>query len=442
MRRPLGTFVSAMSAVALVAGCAGTTGEQLDGLGASASTEADPSSSSVSTTATTDPPDCAQMLPPAGQAAQLLMMTTNDPLNAAEVVANGTVGGFALVEGQRTDVGSRIATAVADAPLPTTVAVDEEGGSVQRLKNALGRIPSAETMGEATPEEAAQVFSEHAAAMAALGVTMNFAPVADVGDAPGLEGRVYGDDPATVGQFVTQVIDAQRGAGIVPVVKHWPGLGSGDDDPHESISVVAPIDELRAADLLPFERAIEAGVPAVMVTHAEIPGLTAPDEPASLSANAIGMELRQREGFDGVVITDDLGMDAIELPQAEAALQAVTAGADIALVSGSAAAVEAHARLTAAIEDETLAAPKVEAAVRRVLELKGVDGECFDAVSAYAEAARLENEALTAEAEAEADVEAGTGGGGTATTVASRSTSTTARATSSTARTSADEARN
>jgi beta-N-acetylhexosaminidase len=342
------------------------------------------------------------MLPPAGLAAQLLMMTTNDPINAAEAVANGTVGGFALVESQRTDVGSRISEVVADAPLKVGVAVDEEGGSVQRLKNALGRVPSASTMGEGTPEEAARSFAEHATAMAALGVTMNFAPVADVGEGPGLDGRVYGDDPATVGQFVTAIVAAHEEAGIVPVVKHWPGLGSGDDDPHESISVVAPIDELRAADLFPFERAIEAGVPAVMVTHAEIPGLTAEGEPASLSSNAIGMELRQREGFDGVVITDDLGMDAIELPQDEAALQAVTAGADIALVSGTTAAAEAHARLTTAIEDQTLDPAQVEDSVRRVLELKGVEGECFDAVSAYAEAARLRNEALTAEAEAEA----------------------------------------
>jgi beta-N-acetylhexosaminidase len=378
MRTPLGSLAVAVSALALVAGCAGTTGEQVHSR-RSSSTEAGPTSS-ASTTATTKPPDCAAMLPPAGLAAQLLMMTTNDPINAAEAVASGTVGGFALVEGQRTDVGSRISEAVADAPLKVSVAVDEEGGSVQRLKNALGRVPSASTMGEGTPEEAARTFAEHATAMAALGVTMNFAPVADVGEGPGLDGRVYGDDPATVGQFVTAIVAALEEGGIVPVVKHWPGLGGGDDDPHESISVVAPIEELRAADLLPFERAIEAGVPAVMVTHAEIPGLTAQGEPASLSSNAIGMELREREGFDGV---------------------------------------EAHARLTTAIADQTLDPAQVEDSVRRVLELKGVEGECFDAVSAYAEAARLQNEALTAEAEAEARAKADADAGSSTTRVTS-----------------------
>jgi beta-N-acetylhexosaminidase len=139
-----------------------------------------------------------------------------------------------------------------------------------------------------------------------------------------------------------------------------------------------------------------------MVSHAEVPGLTAENEPASLSSNAIRLELRQREGFEGVVITDDLGMGAIEIPQADAALEAITAGADIALVSGSTAAAEAHAKLVAAIEDGSIDAEQVEASVRRVLRMRGVEGECFDAVSAYAEATRLQNEAIAAEAEAKA----------------------------------------
>ena len=388
--RPL---LGILATCALFAGaCAGTTAEQVE---SDKGAPAEGAAARSSTTATTLPPDCAAMLPASGQASQLLMVSTNDPLNAAEVVKAGTVGGFVLNEGQRTDVGQRITEAVTDAPLPVSVAVDEEGGSVQRLRNAIGKLSSAEDMSEGTPQEAAELFREHAMAMSEIGVNMNCARGAEVGAGGGLDDRVYGDDATTVGTFVTAIIAAQTEAGIIPVVKHWPGIGSGDDDPHDSLTKVPSIDELRAADLLPFERAIEEGVPVVMVTHAEVPGLTGEDEPASLSSNAIDGELRGREGFEGVVITDDLSMSAIELPQEEAAEAAIRAGADIAMVSGADSATEAHDRLTAAIQDGTLDEARVEQAVRRVLRMKGVDGECFDAVSFFAEADRLENEQLT-----------------------------------------------
>lgn len=387
-------FVALLPALISVA-CAGTTGESVEGVPAADREAQEAADQGPSTRPSSAPADCATMLPPSGLAAQMLMLSIDDPLNASELVSAGTVGGFLLDEGQRTDVGERITEATADAPLPVTVAVDEEGGSVQRLRNALGKLPSAEEMAEDSPAEAAAIYGEHATAMAELGINMNFAPVADVGSGSGLDDRVFGDDPVQVGGYVTEVVASQELAGITPVLKHWPGIGSGDDDPDDSLTTLDPIAELRAADLLPFERAIEAGAPAVLVTHAEVPGLTAEGEPASLSAAAIGGELRDREGFGGVVIADDMGADSIEVDQAEAAETAIRAGADMVIVSGAQAAEEAHDRLVGAIEEGDLDEGLVEESVRRVLRMKGLEGECFDAVSAYSEATRLENERLT-----------------------------------------------
>ncbi len=370
------------------ASCAGTSTQQI-------ATDAAPSTTTIaSTTTTTRPPDCASTLPTSAQAAELLMVMVPDPTNAADELANGLVGGFGLKGNQRSDVDEALAEVTADLPLPATVAVDEEGGTVQRLRFSAGRLASAEEMGQGTSAEAATAFGEHSGTMEALGVTMNFAPVADTGEGADLASRTFGDDPTVVADFVTALVGASTAAGITPVVKHWPGIGGATEDPHEELPTLAPIDDLRTSDLIPFEAAIDAGAPAVMVAHAEVPGLTEQGEPASLSAAAIDGELRGNEGFDGVVITDSLGMGAVvnEMTQAEAAEQAIAAGADIALLSGTEVVADAHARLVDAIDEGRIPAARVEESVRRVLEMRGVQGECFDAVSAFAARARLEAE--------------------------------------------------
>src|SRR5690606_2902657 len=135
--------------------------------------------------------------------------------------------------------------------------------------------------------------------MRELGFNMNFGPVADVGSGSDLGSRSFGDEPTVVAGFSDAVIGAQQAAGLISVVKHWPGIGGGSSDPHTELDDLAPIGQLRAADLVPFESAFRAGVPAVMVAHAVVPGLTAEGEPASLSRAAITDELRGREGFSG-----------------------------------------------------------------------------------------------------------------------------------------------
>ena len=302
--RALGTGL-AMVLVAAVQGCTGTSDSQV------AVRSPDDVEAGAGQATTTTPPDCAEMLPPEGQASQLLMVMTGSPAEAAPTISGGLVGGFGLKGNQSEDVGTEVATAIAEAPLTPIVASDEEGGTVQRLRSAIGQIPSARELAKKTPAEAAAVHAEHAAAMKALGFTMDFAPVADVGSGSDLGSRSFGNDPTQVSSFVNAVFPAIAGAGVTPVVKHWPGLGAGNTDPHDALGTLADVETLRARDLLPFDAAIASGVPAIMVTHAEVPGLTAEGEPTSLSTAAITGELRGRQGFTGLVITDSLGMGAV-----------------------------------------------------------------------------------------------------------------------------------
>ena len=143
---------------------------------------------------------------------------------------------------------------------------------------------------------------------------------------------------------------------------------------------VAELDALKAKDLVPFASAIQAGVPAIMVAHVQIPGLTAPGEPASLSRAAITTELREQQGFEGLIISDELGMKALAAfgSQSESAELALSAGSDIALVAGADSVPEVHAQITEAISSGRLDQEQVVASVRRILKTKGITGSCPD----------------------------------------------------------------
>ncbi|MFM7063968.1 MAG: glycoside hydrolase family 3 N-terminal domain-containing protein [Actinomycetes bacterium] len=369
----------------------------------------------AASTTTTEPPDCAAMLPPEALAGQLLMVMVANPAQAAEDLSSGKVGGFGLKGAQSASIDSQVADAVAGAPLQPFVAADEEGGTVQRLAAALGRLPSQTTFGNGTVEAAQEAYRRHDSGMRDLGFNMTFAPVADVGSGSGLGTRTFGTDPAKVSQFVVASVEVAEGSGLIPVVKHWPGIGGGTADPHVKLTTLAPVDQLRTKDLVPFQAAFDAGAPAVMLTHAVVPGLTEPGVPASLSSAAINGELRGRQGFDGLVITDSLGMGAVvkQFPQPQAAEQAIAAGADVALLSGGDVVDETHARLTEAITADRLPREQVLASVRRVLELKGVDGPCIGVVTRYASAAQAAQaceDAAAEDAATRTDDEDGTSG--------------------------------
>lgn len=334
----------------------------------------------TSATTTTLAPDCAEVLPPSAQAGQMIMAMVTSPLLATQALADGTAGGFGLKGKQSKDIAQQIATATAQAPVAAFVAGEEEGGTVQGLSSTLGALPSAESLAKGTPEQAASLLEEYASRMRELGFNMIFGPVADVGSGSGLGTRTFGKDPAVVTEFSDAVIRAELDGGLIPVVKHWPGIGGGTSDPRVLLGKVGSLDALKVKDLLPFASAIQSGVPAIMVGHVQIPGLTATGEAASLSRAALTTELRQQQGFEGIIMTSELGMKALAAvgTQAQAAEIALAAGADIALVSGADSVQQVHARITEAITSGRLNKTQVVASVRRILATKGITGGCPD----------------------------------------------------------------
>jgi beta-N-acetylhexosaminidase len=408
-RRRVRTAAAGLLAAAVGVGCTGTSSGQVEVV-----EPTEPPNEATSTTV--PPPDCAEQLPPAAQAGQLLMVMVTAPQLATDVLTSGQVGGFGLKGRQSSEVGQEVTAAVAEAPIEPFVAGDEEGGTVQRLEAALGALSGADVLAEGAPQDAGRLLGDYASGMAELGFDMNFGPVADVGDGADLDGRTFGDDPATVAGFVESIVQAQAQAGITSVVKHWPGIGTGQVDPHGSLGALAPIEQLRGADLTVFDKAFAAGAPAVMVAHATVPGLTADDEPASLSRAAITDELRGRQGFDGLVVTDSLGMGAVvnTIPQDQAAVRAIAAGADVALLSGTDVVEAAHGLMTEAIASGLIPAEQVTSSVRRVLATKGVEGQCLALAAGFSDLQQRTDAAIAA-ADAEADQD-GTGTGDEAVT--------------------------
>jgi len=222
------------------------------------------------------------------------------------------------------------------ASRPLLIAVDQEGGPVQRLKAPFTLIPSARELGARAREAEVEILARQAGReLALVGVNLNLAPVLDVARGPDcpLWERSYGTDPERVAALGAAAIRGYLAGGVLPVAKHFPGLGDTAVDSHQALSLAQSGDPSRTEDLLPFSRALAAGVPAVMTAHLLVPEWDG-NRPATLSPVALGTWLRGNLGFEGVVITDDLEMGAIaaSLTAPQAGVAALEAGADLLLI--------------------------------------------------------------------------------------------------------------
>lgn len=225
--------------------------------------------------------------------------------------------------------------ALAASGLPLLIAVDQEGGIVQRLKEPFTLIPRARELGlRATLREVEELSRKTAQELALVGINVNLAPVLDVARGPQcpLYERSYGSDPEQVAAFCEAAILGFLTGGVLPAAKHFPGLGDTLRDSHVELPDAQEKDPTRAVDLLPFRRAIAAGVPLIMTAHTLVPEWDS--RPGTLSPVAIRNWLRQNLGFAGVVMTDDLEMGAIaeQTLAPQAARQALMAGADLLLI--------------------------------------------------------------------------------------------------------------
>jgi len=257
--------------------------------------------------------------------------------------------------------------------LPLWVSVDQEGGRVARMRRPFTEWPPMATLGRSGDERLAERFARALGAeLRAVGVTLDFAPVLDVHTNPAntaIGDRAFADRADTVARLGRAVIRGLQSSGVAACGKHFPGHGDTAADSHEDLPVVEqPPDRLRALELEPFRAAVAEGVAAIMTAHVLVPAIDA-ERPATLSPAIIGPWLRGELGYDGLVVSDDLGMKAISrrYSLAEAAVGAVAAGCDLVLLCNStydeqAGALEALVR---AVEDGTLRPAAIEASFAR-----------------------------------------------------------------------------
>jgi beta-N-acetylhexosaminidase len=315
--------------------------------------------------------------------AQLLMVGVDaQGGNEAEALVTRYGVGGVFVGGQATGIladGSlaRLATV---GPVPPLVAVDEEGGRVQRIDQIAGSIPSARAMAQTmTPAQVREVAAQRGRALRDAGVTMDLAPVVDVssqGSGQVIGDRSFSDDPGIVSEYAGAFADGLRDAGVVPVLKHFPGHGHATGDSHRQAAVTPPLADLLASDLIPYRSLVGALPIGVMTGHLDVPGLTAPDEPASVSPNAVRQLLRTELGYDGFVITDDLSeMAAVRQTYSvpEATLRALAAGNDMALLVSNAHVPDLLSFLAAAVAAHQLDEAQINRSVQRVLAVKAFD---------------------------------------------------------------------
>jgi beta-N-acetylhexosaminidase len=328
-------------------------------------------------------PHCADVvgaMTPRDKLAQRLMVGVDgaDPRATAENVRATQVGGI-FVGGNATALltDQALRGVQAMARIPLAVAVDDEGGRVQRIDTLDGELPSARAMARTrTPEQVRALGEDRGREQLARGITMNLAPTVDVtGRSAAIGDRSFGDNPETVSSYAAAFVEGQRAAGVYTVLKHFPGHGRADGDSHKGRVTTPPLDDMRADDLRPYATLLGPGGPladgrtGVLVGHLDVPGLTK-DLPSSLTPEVYTL-LRGEIGFDGLVLTDDLGaMDAVtdEFTLPQAVERALSAGADMALWSSG-------DRITPELdhlEQAKLDPAANDAAVTRVLRAKRV----------------------------------------------------------------------
>lgn len=264
--------------------------------------------------------------------------------------------------------------------VPLFLSIDQEGGAVVRIGRGATILPGNMALA-ATPDPADSVRKATAITardLRAVGVNFELAPDADVNNEPRnpiILNRSFGSDPQRVASLVGVATQAFANAGFLCCVKHFPGHGATTTDSHTGLPLL-DVDRARldSVELVPFKAAIAAGVPAIMSAHIRIPALDpTPDLPVTLSPRVMTDLVRTQLRFAGLLVTDDLEMGALTQTRTEsqAGYDAFVAGADYLLFRfDESAQTDAHAKLLAGISSGALTPARVEASLRRILDVK------------------------------------------------------------------------
>ena len=267
--------------------------------------------------------------------------------------------------------------------IPLFVATDQEGGWVRHIKGTTSPTPGNIAIGATNlPDDAYRTGYYIGLELRAIGVNLNFAPTVDVyvnPEAHVIGPRAFSDDPVRTGVLGTAYFRGLDAAGVIATAKHFPGHGNADGDSHGVLPVLTETyEELAARDLIPYTMLISEGIPAVLSGHLSFPNVTGNDTPASISSVIKRDILRNRLGFDGLVITDDMymggaivygarhGMDFAEL-----CYRALAAGSDMLLLAETPAINDAiWSRVFTAYTTEPSFRTTIDASVRRILRTK------------------------------------------------------------------------
>lgn len=264
----------------------------------------------------------------------------------------------------------------ANNAIPLFLSVDQEGGLVSRLPG-FTKLPTNKQIGEQNNVELSYTIGTILGQqLRAYGLNMNFAPVLDVNSNPHnpvIGDRSFSNDPVIVRDLGIATMKGMQEKRIIPVVKHFPGHGDTAVDSHLELPILTKnIEQLSEIELLPFQQAIEQGVDVIMIAHILLPELDE-DNPASMSKAIITDLLRDKLGYDGLVITDDLTMQAITkyYDIATAAVSSIIAGSDMVMIAHDYNAVlHTIAAFKDALQAGVLTEERIDESVKRILQLK------------------------------------------------------------------------
>ncbi|KDA06246.1 glycosyl hydrolase family 3 [Microbacterium sp. CH12i] len=317
----------------------------------------------------------------AEQAASIVMghISTHDPAALSTYMAGNGLGGFILmggnVPGTEADLQTATAALSSDPALPPLIAIDQEGGDVSRLP--WDTFAASSTLKDRPAAETAAAFAARASLVARSGANVNFGIVADTTPDPSsfIYSRSLGADPQGAAERVAAAVSAEEPF-VASTLKHFPGHGAAPGDSHQLIpSTGLTLDQWHQADALPFIAGIDAGASLLMFGHLDYTAVD--DAPASLSARWHQIA-RDDLGFEGVIVTDDLGMlqstglPAYADPVANA-VSAVVAGNDLVLTiahSTPETAGQLAEGIAAAVGSGALPAERLQDAAERVMKLR------------------------------------------------------------------------
>ncbi|HSV98374.1 MAG TPA: beta-N-acetylhexosaminidase [Spirochaetota bacterium] len=319
---------------------------------------------------------------------QMMMVGVNgtEMTPAARTMIGSFAPGGIILFGYNLSSRDKTAAFIADmqkaamqpAGIPLFISIDQEGGRVRRIIDGVTQFPGNMPLGVVNDADLAYRTARILGIeLRLMGVNMNLAPAVDVNNNPEnpvINTRSFGSDPAIVAAMGRAYIRGLQESRCMAVVKHFPGHGDTDSDSHHVLPVINyGLEHLKKVELPPFAAAIDENVSAVMTAHISYPNILGEDVPATLSEKMLRGLLREEMGHKGLVITDDMEMNAVSklMDIGEAAVRSVEAGTDIILISTCGQSVaRIHAALGKAVADGRLSEIRIDESVRRIIAAK------------------------------------------------------------------------